>query len=187
MAATNVSASAIAIFFTGSTPIPVCSQYILKYDYPQLLMALHIACMLAKKGFTGPVRIIESDSGGIRQVIAQGDMDLERLMDFSGWRILDVRFKAMAANATTHGHVFATMAIVKEQNLKAYFEQSTIGSNFNNVKNTTRAGQSITFLYTLNRGAPLVLLTCYNSGGGRNQRTDRKIASFYYWHSSPID
>ena len=47
MAATNVSASAIAIFFTGSTPIPVCSQYILKYDYPQLLMALHIASITA--------------------------------------------------------------------------------------------------------------------------------------------
>jgi hypothetical protein len=42
MAATNVSASAIAILFTGSTPVSVCSQYILKYDYPQLLMALHI-------------------------------------------------------------------------------------------------------------------------------------------------
>ena len=76
-----------------------------------------LACMLAKKGFTGPVRIIESDAG-VRKVILQGEMDLERLMDFSGWRILDVRFKAMAANGTTHGHVSATLGIVKEQNLK---------------------------------------------------------------------
>lgn len=76
-----------------------------------------LACMLAKKGFTGPLRIIESDAG-IRNVIARGDMDLERLTDFSGWRILDVRFKTMAANGTTHGHVYATLGIVKEQNLK---------------------------------------------------------------------
>ena len=76
-----------------------------------------LACMLAKKGFTGPVRIVESDAG-IRKVLLQGEMDLERLMDFSGWRILDVKFKAMPANATTHGHVFATLAIVKEQDLK---------------------------------------------------------------------
>ncbi|MBI4189749.1 MAG: MmgE/PrpD family protein [Betaproteobacteria bacterium] len=76
-----------------------------------------LACMLAKNGFTGPIRIVESDVG-IRKVIAQGEMDLERLMDFSGWRMLDVRFKAMPANATTHAHVFSTLGIVKEQNLK---------------------------------------------------------------------
>ena len=76
-----------------------------------------LACMLAKEGFTGPVRIIESDAG-IRRVILQGDMDLERLTDFSGWRIMDVRFKALAANGTSHAPIFATLGIVKEQNLK---------------------------------------------------------------------
>lgn len=76
-----------------------------------------LACMLAKKGFTGPLRIVESEVG-VRNVIAGGEMDLERLTDFSGWRILDVRFKTMAANGTTHGHVHATLSIVKEQNLK---------------------------------------------------------------------
>ena len=76
-----------------------------------------LACMLAQKGFTGPIRIIEADTG-IRNLIAQGDMDLERLTDFSGWRTREVRFKTMPANLTTHGHVFATLAIVKEQDLK---------------------------------------------------------------------
>ena len=76
-----------------------------------------IACMLAKKGFTGPVRIIESD-GGIRRVIAQDEMDLEKMIDFSGWRIMKVKFKAMPTNATTAGHVAATIAIVKEHDLK---------------------------------------------------------------------
>lgn len=75
-----------------------------------------LACMLAKRGFTGPVRIVESDAG-VRQVVIGGDMDLEKLTDFSGWRILDTRFKSMAANGTTQAHVFATMAIVSEHDL----------------------------------------------------------------------
>ena len=74
-------------------------------------------CMLAGKGFTGPVRIVEGDSGW-RYTIMQGDMDLERLVDFSGWRILQTRHKYLCANITTHGHVYATLAIVKENDLK---------------------------------------------------------------------
>jgi len=76
-----------------------------------------IACLLAREGFTGPVRVIESETG-IRNVIAGGEMDLEHLIDFSGWRIRDVKFKAMPANFTTHGHVLATLGIVKEHDLK---------------------------------------------------------------------
>jgi 2-methylcitrate dehydratase len=76
-----------------------------------------LACMLAKRGFTGPVRIMESEAG-VRAVITRGEMDLERLTDFSGWRILNVRFKAMPTNATTAAHVFATIDLVKEHDLK---------------------------------------------------------------------
>ncbi len=76
-----------------------------------------LSCMLAKKGFTGPVRIIEGDCGW-RQVLLQGDMDIERLVDFSGWRILNTRHKYLCACAYTHGHIYATLAIVKEQDLK---------------------------------------------------------------------
>ncbi len=76
-----------------------------------------LACMLAKKGFTGPVRVVEGESG-FCEVILQGDMDFERLVDFSGWRILDTRHKALCACALLHGHIYATLAIVKEQDLK---------------------------------------------------------------------
>jgi 2-methylcitrate dehydratase len=76
-----------------------------------------VSCMLAKRGFTGPVRIIEGE-GGWRQILAQGNMDLERLVDFSGWRILATRHKSLCCNSTTHGHVQATLALVKEQDLK---------------------------------------------------------------------
>jgi 2-methylcitrate dehydratase len=66
------------------------------------------SCILAKNGFTGPIRV----------VILRGNMDLERLTDFTGWRILKTRHKYLCANATTHGHIYATLAIVKEHDLK---------------------------------------------------------------------
>lgn len=75
------------------------------------------ACLLASRGFTGPLRIIESDVG-VRSVVSRGEMDLERLTDFGGWRILDTRFKTLAANGSTHGHVLATIGIVTEQDLR---------------------------------------------------------------------
>ena len=77
-----------------------------------------LACMLAKRGFTGPVRVIESETAGIRKCVLHDEMDLERLTDFSGWRTLDARFKAMCANGSSHGHMLATLGIVKEHDLK---------------------------------------------------------------------
>jgi len=76
-----------------------------------------LACILAKKGFTGPIRVVEGDSG-LRQAVYRGEMDLERLTDFSGWRILRTRHKVLCTNGTNSGTVLATMAIVKEHDLK---------------------------------------------------------------------
>lgn len=76
-----------------------------------------LACMLARRGFTGPVRVIEADTG-IRNVIAQGEMDLERLTDFSGWRMLETRYKTMPTNGPTATHTAATLSIVVENDLK---------------------------------------------------------------------
>lgn len=76
-----------------------------------------LACMLAKKGFTGPMMIMESESG-IRKVIADGHMDFDRLTDFSGWRILGVKFKSMPSNSTTQGPIMAALSIVNEHDLK---------------------------------------------------------------------
>ena len=76
-----------------------------------------LSCMLAKRGFTGPLRIVEGDSG-ICQTILKGDMDLEHMTDFSGWRIMKTRLKRLPANHSTIGHVLATLAIVKKHDLK---------------------------------------------------------------------
>jgi 2-methylcitrate dehydratase len=75
-----------------------------------------MSCLLARRGFTGPLRIIESEVG-VRNVIAGGEMEIARLTDFAGWRIRDVRFKTLAANGSTHGHTLATLALVTEHDL----------------------------------------------------------------------
>ena len=77
-----------------------------------------LACMLAKRGFTGPIRIVEGDSG-LRDVVLKGDMDLERLTDFSGWRILNTRHKCLSANGSSLGYLLATLSLVKEHQLRS--------------------------------------------------------------------
>ena len=74
------------------------------------------SCLLAKRGFTGPVRVVEGENG-IREVIMKNEMDLETMVDFSGWRIPSVRYKSLCCNGTTMGHVSATLEIVKENDL----------------------------------------------------------------------
>lgn len=75
------------------------------------------ACILAKNGFTGPVRIVEGDKG-FNDVIAQRGMNLERMKNMSGWLIHKTKFKPLCANGTTIPHILATLAVVKEHDLK---------------------------------------------------------------------
>jgi 2-methylcitrate dehydratase len=76
-----------------------------------------LACRLAKKGFTGPVRVVEGESG-ICQVILQGNMNFDRLTDFSGWRMLNTRHKNLCACGAMHAHLYATLDIVRTHDLK---------------------------------------------------------------------
>ena len=76
-----------------------------------------LCCLLAKEGFTGPVRVVEGECG-MREVLFRNKMDLDCISDFSGWRILNVRHKFLPANLVSQGHVASTLAIVKEHDLK---------------------------------------------------------------------
>jgi 2-methylcitrate dehydratase len=76
-----------------------------------------LSCTLAKEGFTGPVRVVEGETG-FSQAIFQGKLDLERLVDFNGWRILYTRFRKFLANSFIQGRIQATLAIINENNLK---------------------------------------------------------------------
>jgi 2-methylcitrate dehydratase len=113
--------------------IGICSSYslplgILDPDREEMTMMKNLrfgivayqailACLLAKKGFTGPVRVVEGESG-VRDVVLRGDMDLEHLTDFSGWRILNTRYKYVSVNGSSLGYVLATLALVKEHDLR---------------------------------------------------------------------
>lgn len=76
-----------------------------------------LASMLSERGMTGPLMVIEGD-GGFKQGIVRGEMDLQALVDFSGWRMRDTRHKRLCANGSTQGHVHATIEIVIENDLK---------------------------------------------------------------------
>jgi len=77
----------------------------------------YLACIMAREGITGPVRVVEAD-GGLKAAVTHGALDLARLTDLSGWRMLDVRFKSTPANGPTASHVQATLALVREHDLK---------------------------------------------------------------------
>src|SRR3990172_5209470 len=76
-----------------------------------------LSCILAKRGLTGYLRVVEGNKG-FRDTVLKGEMDLERLTDFSGWRILEGKFKSICQNGTTHACILATLTIVKENDLK---------------------------------------------------------------------
>ena len=76
-----------------------------------------MACQMAAKGFTGPERVVEGENG-IGQVVLQGNMNVDRMTDFSGWRILQCRHKYLPANISSIAHILATLSIVNENSLK---------------------------------------------------------------------
>ena len=80
-----------------------------------------LSCILAKNGFTGPVRVFEGGSGltALSRVANTGlEMALEREIDFSGWRMLYVRYKYFRGEGAFHGQMQAAIDIVKENDLK---------------------------------------------------------------------
>jgi 2-methylcitrate dehydratase len=76
-----------------------------------------LSCLLAREGFTGPVRIIEGQNG-ISQAICQGAIDIEQMVDFTGWHIMDVVFKPVPSSWGLNGCVLATLALINENNIR---------------------------------------------------------------------
>ncbi|MBI2861691.1 MAG: MmgE/PrpD family protein [Chloroflexi bacterium] len=83
------------------------------------------SALLARRGFTGPTRAFEG-SRGLLEALFQGDFQtdkmLQELVDLregrGQWKTLETRYKAFCCDGTTHGHLSATLAIVKEHDLK---------------------------------------------------------------------
>jgi 2-methylcitrate dehydratase len=76
-----------------------------------------LATFLAQKGFTGPRRVIEGHSGYVESV-AHGDFDYDKCTNFKGFRIMETWFKPFTSCGSTHGHITATLQLVKEHDIK---------------------------------------------------------------------
>jgi len=78
-----------------------------------------LAAFLAQKGFTGPLDVFEGPRG-IAQVVAGGEMDLEKLRQpRKDWTILYTWIKNFAADGNMQGLLEATVNLVKEHDIKA--------------------------------------------------------------------
>lgn len=103
--------------------------------------ALFSAC-LAEEGFTGPERVIEGQRGFVDAVF-QGDYRLDTLTaGDQPFHILDNRFKPFAAESTAHGHLSATLHLVKAHDLKpADIEAVTVRAGTRGIAHTGDAAK----------------------------------------------
>jgi 2-methylcitrate dehydratase len=75
------------------------------------------ACVLARHGITGPVRIFEGERG-MNDLVFHGEANLEAMTDFRGWLIMNTRFKYLCSVVSIQGMLQATLEIVREHDLK---------------------------------------------------------------------
>ena len=78
----------------------------------------YVAAQLAKRGFTGPERIVEGHKGFAE--VALGGAGMFQWAEKGCGRpcILNTVIKGMCAEATTHGHLHATTSLVREHKLR---------------------------------------------------------------------
>lgn len=96
-----------------------------------------MAALLAQKGFTGPVRVIEGNRGFVQAVMG-GHYDVNKL-DQGGehFKIMDVEFKSFCSTRAMQGHLSATMSLIKQYNIKPEdVEQIRIWAGARDVEHT---------------------------------------------------
>ena len=76
-----------------------------------------LASMMARRGFTGPRRVVEGDAG-FNHTIMLNQMNLSAFDDFSQWHIMETYFKTICTNFTTQAQILATIELVKEHDIK---------------------------------------------------------------------
>ena len=107
------------------------------FRFGQITRDAIVACLLAKEGLTGPLRVVEGD-GGYRDGILRGDLDIAALTNFEGWKIRDTRYKRLCANGSTQGYLHALINIVTENDLKPSDIVSVkIGASAREARHTT--------------------------------------------------
>ncbi|MBI2832093.1 MAG: MmgE/PrpD family protein [Chloroflexi bacterium] len=77
-----------------------------------------MGALLAQRGYTGPARVIEGQRGFV-QTVMNGEFDLKKFVQGDGrYKILDTAYKLITADYTTHGHLTATLTLVKQHDIK---------------------------------------------------------------------
>ena len=76
-----------------------------------------VSTLLARHGFTGPLRVFEGERG-MNQILLRGEADLEAMVDFRGWRITNTRFKFLCSSIGLHSILQATLELVREHDIK---------------------------------------------------------------------
>lgn len=115
--AIGISGSCHAVLGILDTP---AEEYTMTKNirFPTMAYGGILASMLAQKGFTGPTRIIEGHDGFV-QMIFSGDYDLSKLTNIQGkFAIRETCIKSIVADFSTHGHLTATLRLVREHDLK---------------------------------------------------------------------
>jgi 2-methylcitrate dehydratase len=116
--AIGISASSHAVFGILDHPSEELTMT-KNIRYPTMAYGGILAAMLAQKGFTGPTRMIEGHNGFI-EVIMKGDYDLKKLIDTERRFIVcdSCSIKSIIAEYSAHGHLTATLTLVKEHDIK---------------------------------------------------------------------
>lgn len=85
--------------------------------FPTMAYGGILAALLAQKGFTGPAGVIEGQ-GGLVEAVMKGDYDLDKLTNPERrFAIRDTCIKSIIADFSTHGHLTATITLVKEHDI----------------------------------------------------------------------
>lgn len=86
--------------------------------FPTMAYGGILAAFLAQKGFTGPKTIIEGHDG-FSESIMKGEYDLTKVVPIKGkFAIRETCIKSIIADFSSHGHLTATLTLVKEHNIK---------------------------------------------------------------------
>lgn len=115
--AVGISGSCHAVFGILDTP---AEEYTMTKNirFPMMSYGGILAAMLAQKGFTGPGSMIEGHDGFI-EVIMNGDYDLGALRNVKGkFAIRETCIKSIIADFSSHGHLTATLTLVREHDIK---------------------------------------------------------------------
>jgi 2-methylcitrate dehydratase len=115
--AVGIAGSCHAVFGILDTP---AEEYTMTKNirFPMMSYAGIMAAMLAGKGFTGPAGMIEGHDGFVHSIM-DGEYDVEPLLNFRGkFAIRETCIKSIIADFSSHGHLTATLNLVREHDIK---------------------------------------------------------------------